>query len=150
MYKSIWLFSLYFFIGFFSDIVLNYLSRQAYAPVSITALKVYFDRPSIKNSVIRDIVSAINAGLTVLVGIVMTMLLSYVIFNFAHPQTLAQLYRFLLLAFFVGYGLDVFIYKTAFFGPTLDPFYKIAGAGFWGAAAFIFSILVAYGFFYFF
>ena len=135
---------LYFFIGFISDIILNYLSRQAYAPPPIKALRVYFDRQSIKNSSVRHIVSAIYAGLTIVVAIVLTMFLSRVIFNFAHPSTLSQLYRFLFLAFVVGYGLDVFIYKTALFGPTLEPFYKIAGAGFWGAAAFIFSILIAY------
>jgi hypothetical protein len=142
MYK---LFLLYFFIGFFSDIILNYLSRQAYAPPAIKALLVYFDRASIKNAVVRDIVSAIYAGLTIVVAIVLTMFLAYVFFDFTHPQTPAQLFRFLLLAFLVGYGLDVFIYKTAFFGPTLTPFYKIAGAGFWGAAAFIFTILLTYG-----
>jgi hypothetical protein len=141
MYKLI---SIYFFIGFISDVVLNYFSRQTYVPVpaSIKALKVYFLRSSIKNSLIRDLVSAINAGLTIVAAIILTMSLSYLIFQFAHPRTLAQLFRFLPIAFAVGYVMDVFIYKTELFGPTLNPFYKIAGAGFWGAMAFIFAILI--------
>jgi len=141
MYKLI---SIYFFIGFISDVILNYFSRQTYVqvPASIKALKVYFLRSSIKNSLIRDLVSAINAGLTIVAAIILTMSLSYLIFQFAHPRTLTQLFRFLLIAFAVGYVMDVFIYKTELFGPTLNPFYKIAGAGFWGAMAFIFAILV--------
>lgn len=141
MYKLI---SIYFFIGFISDVILNYLSRQTYVPTSIKALKVYFLRSSIKNSVIRDLISAINAGLTIAAAIILTMCLSSLIFNFVHPDTLRQLFKFLVIAFPVGYLMDIFIYKTELFGPTLNPFYKIAGAGFWGAMAFIFSILVAY------
>ena len=141
MYKLI---TIYFFIGFISDLILNYLSRQTYVPASIKALKVYFLRSSIKNSVIRDLVSAINAGLTIVAAIILTMCLSSLICNFVHPRTLAQLFKFLLIAFPVGYVMDIFIYKTELFGPTLNPFYRIAGAGFWGAMAFIFSILAAY------
>jgi hypothetical protein len=66
------------------------------------------------------------------------------LFKFYQPHSLPQLSRFILLAFPVGYAMDFFIYKTELFGPTLNPFYKIAGVGFWGAAAFIFSILVNY------
>ena len=141
MYKLI---SIYFFIGFISDLILNYLSRQTYVPASIKALKVYFLRSSIKNSVIRDMVSAVNAGLTIVAAIILTMCLSHLICNFVHPRTLSQLFKFLLIAFPVGYVMDIFIYKTELFGPTLNPFYRIAGAGFWGAMAFIFSILGAY------
>lgn len=146
MYKS--LVSIYFFIGFVSDLVLNYLSRQTYAPASIKALKIYFLRSSIKGAVERIIVSAIIAGLTIVAAILLTIFLSYLLFNFAYPlystkpQYLSELIKFLLLAFVVGYAMDVFIYKTELFGPTLTPFYKIAGAGFWGAAAYIFSIII--------
>ena len=139
MYKLI---GIYFFIGFVSDVLLNYLSRQAYAPPSIKALKIYFLRPSIKNPVLRDLISAINAGLTIAAAIILTMSLSYLIFNFSHPKTLVQLFKFVLIAFPLGYVMDIFIYKTELFGPTLNPFYKLAGAGFWGAMAFIFSIIV--------
>ena len=136
--------SIYFFIGFVADLVLNYLSRQTYAPASIKALKIYFLRSSIKSSGGRILISAVIAGLTIVAAILLTMFLSYLLFNFAYPtyKHLSQLIKFLLLAFLVGYVMDVFIYKTELFGPTLTPFYKIAGAGFWGAAAYIFSIII--------
>lgn len=136
--------ALYFFIGFFSDIILNYLSRQTYAPDSIKALKVYFLRPGINNALVRDIISAANAGLTIVAAILYTMVLTHFVFKFSHPYTVEQLPKFLLVAFPVGYLMDILIYKMEVFGPTLNPFYKIAGAGFWGAMAFIFSILVAF------
>jgi len=135
---------LYFFIGFISDFILNYLSGKSYAPASIKALNIYFKRPGIKNTFVRDMVSAINAGLTIVVAILVTMFLSHWIFKFYHPMSLSELARFLLVAFPVGYVMDILIYKTELFGPSLNPFYKIAGAGFWGAAAFIFSILTGY------
>jgi hypothetical protein len=135
---------LYFFIGFLSDIVLNYLSRQTYAPASIKALKVYFSRPGIKNALMRDTVSATYAGLTIVAALLITMFFAQLIFKFSHPRSLTQLYKFLLLAFPIGYLMDILIYKTELFGPTLNPFYKIAGAGFWGAMAYIFAIIVAY------
>ncbi len=135
---------LYFFIGFFSDIVLNYLSRQTYAPASIKALKVYFFRPGIENAFMRDTVSATYAGLTIVTALLVTMFFSQLIFKFSHPRSLKQLYQFIILAFPIGYLMDILIYKTELFGPTLNPFYKIAGAGFWGAIAYIFAIVVAY------
>ena len=142
MYNS--LVTIYFFIGFVSDLILNYLSRQTYAPASIKALEVYFLRPSIKSPGKRILISAIDAGLTIVVAILLTMLLSYLLLNNAYPtyKRLSELIKFLIIAFIVGYIMDVIIYKTELFGPTLTPFYKIAGAGFWGAAAFIFSIII--------
>jgi hypothetical protein len=93
---------------------------------------------------LRDIVSGINAGLTIVVAILLTMGLSHFIYNFYHPQNITQLLRFFLIAFPLGYVMDIIIYKTELFGSTLNPFYEIAGAGFWGAMAFIFSIIVGY------
>ena len=57
MSYSILLF-IYFFIGFVSDLVLNYASRQSYAPAVIKALKFYFDRKTIKSPALRHVVSA--------------------------------------------------------------------------------------------
>ena len=136
---------IYFFVAFNSDLVLNYLSRQSYAPASIRALKIYFLRQGIKNSTLRNFVSATNAGLTVVLAILITLFLAKVFFNMSHPRSLKELLRFLLIAFPVGYLLDIAIYKTELFGPTLNPIYRIAGAGFWGAMAFIFAILACYG-----
>ena len=133
-----------FAIGFISDLMLNFLSRQSFAPDSIKALKVYFMRQTIKNPHVRDFISAASAGLTVMVALLITMVLSKLVLNFYQPLSFAQLWRFLLIAFPVGYIADIFIYKTELFGPTLNPYYKIAGVGFWGAAAFIFSILLSF------
>lgn len=137
----------YFFIGFISDLLLNYLSRQTYAPPSIKALRVYFQRTAIKNVVVRDFISATNAGLTVVGAILVTVFISLKVFKFYQPHSLSQLFQFLLLAFPVGYVMDILIYKFAVFGPTLNPFYKIAGAGFWGGMSIVFSILVCYAIF---
>lgn len=135
-----------FSIGFISDIGLNYLSRQKYATKQIKALKFYFERKSISGEPERTIISAINAGLTIVVALIITMLLSFILFGFSHPMNLKQLGRFIILAFVVGYALDVLIYKTHLFGKTLDPYYRATGAGLWGALAFIFSILLGYAF----
>jgi len=140
--------SLYFFIGFFSDFILNYLSRQtsSYVPKTVKVLKSYFDRKTIKNAPLRHIVSGINAGLTIVGALLITMLLSKLIFGFIHPKNASQLWRFILIAFCMGYAADILIYKTQLFGDTLNPYYKVAGAGLWGALAFIFSILLSFYF----
>ena len=137
---------LYFFIGFFSDFILNYLSRQtsSYIPKTIKVLEYYFDRKTIKNAPLRHIISGINAGLTIVGALLITMLLSKLIFGFIHPNNVSQLWRFILIAFCTGYAADVLIYKTQLFGDTLNPYYKLAGAGVWGALAFIFSILISF------
>jgi len=135
---------LYFIISFFSDLVLNYLSRQSYAPDTVKALEFYFERKEIKSAVWRAIISGVNAGLTIVGVLLIVMVLYHSVTNHWHPTTPKQLFSFLLLAFPIGWAADVFIYKTQLFGPSLNPYYKIAGAGLWGALAFIFSILVVY------
>lgn len=139
---------LYFFIGFFADLVLNYLSRQTYAPAPVKALEIYFERKEIKSASWRAIISGVNAGLTI-VGVLLIVMGLYKLTSTSstsawHPNTPKQLLYFLLLAFPIGWAADVIIYKTQLFGPSLNPYYKIAGAGLWGALAFIFSILVSY------
>ena len=135
---------LYFFIGFISDLILNYFSRQHYVPAAVKALEFYFDRKNIKPAPWRHFVSAVNAGLTIVAALGVTMVLAYYVMGFLHPRTLQELWQFSAIAFIVGYIMDILIYKTQLFGETLNPFYKIAGAGVWGALAFIFSILAAY------
>jgi hypothetical protein len=140
---------IYFLIGFISDVALNYLSRQSYVPKAIKALEIYFKRKTIKSAFLRDFISAINAGLTIVGALCVTMLISKMLLGFIHPKTVHELWRFVLIAFCVGYLTDVIIYKVQLFGATLDPFYKIAGAGLWGALAFIFSIVVGYAYLHF-
>ena len=140
---------LYFIIGFLADLVLNYLSRQTYAPATVKALEIYFERKEIKSASWRAIISGVNAGLTI-VGVLLIVMGVYKLTLASassttwHPTTPKQLLYFLLLAFPIGWAADVIIYKTQLFGPSLNPYYKIAGAGLWGALAFIFSILVSY------
>ena len=137
---------IYFFIGFLSDLVLNYLSRQSYAPATVKALEIYFERKEIKSASWRAIISGVNAGLTI-VGVLLIVMGLFKLTSSTstwHPTTPKQLLYFLLLAFPIGWAADVIIYKTQLFGPSLNPYYKIAGAGLWGALAFIFSILVSY------
>ena len=135
---------IYFFIGFISDLVLNYLSRQSYAPASVKALEFYFDRKTIKSKPFRDFMSAFNAGITIVAALIVTMLISKTILGFIHPNSFNELRQFVFIAFIVGYATDVIIYKVQLFGKTLNPFYEIAGAGLWGALAFLFSIIVGY------
>ena len=129
-----------FFVGFFSDLVLNILSRIKYSPPSIRALYSYF---KYYDSVI---LTAVYAGLTIISVLILTMIASYTLLGFAEPKNKKQLLELILLSFPFGYIADIIIYKYHIFGKNLDPFYKIAGAGFWGALSLIFSIVVSYFF----
>ena len=42
-----------------------------------------------------------------------------------------------------GRIIDILIDEVKLFGNSLDKYYKEAGAGFWGAMAFIFSIIIS-------
>lgn len=127
-----------FFVAFFSDLVLNILSRFNKSPAAIRALKSYFTHYD------SSILTAIYAGFTVISVLLITILISYFLLGFTEPHNKKQLLKFLLLAFPLGYIADIIIYKYHIFGTTLDPFYKIAGAGFGGAISFLFSLIVSY------
>ena len=126
-----------FVISAFSDICLNFLSRLKISPDSIRALKPYFNKQSI-------LVSAIYAGLTVIIVLIITMLMSKIVFNFFYPTTIKQLILFLILAAPIGYIADAVIYYFQVFGDSLNEYYKKAGVGFWGSAAFVFSIIFSF------
>ena len=119
-----------FFIGFFSDIGLNLMNI-------VPSLKPYF-----KNKTI--IYSALYAGLTILVALLITMLLSFMIFGFLMPLQMEEFYKFIALTAIVGYLADWYIYKAKVFGSDLDQYYKSLGVGFWGSAAFVFSVVTSY------
>jgi len=123
---------LVFAISFFSDIVLNKLSTRY-----ITSLKPYFHNQSILRC-------AFDAGVTVLVGLFLTMFFSYRLFRFLVPTTMKTLFYFCLVAFVIGYLLDKLIYKEKVFGTRLDLYYKTYGAGHLGAFAFLFAIVISY------
>lgn len=127
-----------FIVAACSDVVLNYLSRISVAPKSIRALGDYF-------RVYNPLYAAFNAGITVVIVLLITMGLSYVLMDILYPQTRRELFRFVVLAFLLGFIADVIIDHYRLFGTTLNKFYRIAGAGFWGAMAFVFSIIISYG-----
>jgi hypothetical protein len=119
-----------FIVSFLSDIVLNDLSYF------ITPLRSYFYKQSI-------IKSAFVAGLTVLIALVINILFSYFLFGFSTPSNNNQLIFFTSLAFIIGFVFDALIYKLKIFGNRLYN-YKKVGVGFWGAMAFVFSIVISY------
>jgi hypothetical protein len=123
-----------FAIAFISDIVLNDLSTHFKI---VKSLESYFYKQSI-------IKSAFYAGITVLFALVINMFFSYFLFGFIIPNNFINLIYFSVLAFLIGYILDVLIYKLQVFGNRLNTYYKQMGSGFWGAISFVFAIVISY------
>jgi hypothetical protein len=119
-----------FFIGFFSDIVLNLTNF-------VPSLKSYFKNKTIVGS-------AFYAGLTIVVALLITEAISSMLFGFSIPLQMEQFYKFIVLTAIVGYLADWYIYKAKVFGSDLDQYYKTLGIGFWGSAAFVFSVAASY------
>jgi len=133
--KSIIIFLfLNFVVSFMSDIILNDLSTNFNI---VKPLQPYFYKQSI-------IKTAFDAVMTVLFALIINMLFSYFLFGFVVPNNFTNLIYFCSLAFFIGYVLDVLIYKFKVFGNRLDVYYKKLGAGLWGSLAFVFSIVISY------
>ena len=132
---------IFFIVSSLSDILLNLLSKnqiiEKYNIKIILSLKPYF-----KNKTM--IQSAIYAGLTIIVALFINMLLSKNIFGFYFPKNKNELIKFICIAFPLGYIVDIMIDKFKVFGSDLDLYYKTAGAGLWGALAFVFSIIISY------
>lgn len=128
-----------FLVSFISDIGLNLISRMKSAPPSIKSLLPYF---KYYNSIL---ITAGLAGLTVVSVLLITMFLSYFLLGFTVPvNSTYRLLNFLILAAPIGYIADQFIYKYQIFGTLLNSYYRIAGVGWWGMLAFIFSIIISY------
>jgi len=130
-----------FIISALSDIILNFLSRNSlikeYNLKIILSLRPYFKNKSI-------IKSAIYAGLTIVVALLINILISKNVLGFYIPSNNNELIKFICLAFPLGYAIDIIIDKFKIFGNELDLYYKVAGAGLWGALAFVFSIIITY------
>ena len=133
-----------FIVTFICDLILNFLSRQSFVPRSIKALKSYFDYYN------NITLTGVYASITVIVCYLITALVTFLLFNFYVPTNMNQLYTFLLMATPVGYISDIIIYRAKIFGTQLDPFYKEAGAGLYGALSFIFAIVISFFIFSFF
>ena len=130
-----------FIVSALSDILLNLLSRNSltkdYNLRIILSLKPYFKNKSM-------IQSAVYAGITIIIALLINILISKSILGFYVPRNNIELIKFICIAFPLGYAIDIMIDKFKIFGSTLDLYYKAAGAGLWGALAFVFSIIISY------
>ena len=130
-----------FIVSALSDIILNLLSKNSltkeYNLKIILSLKPYFKDKSM-------IQSAVYAGITIIIALLINMLITKNIFGFCVPRNNIELIKFICIAFPLGYAIDIIIDKFKIFGSSLDLYYKAAGAGLWGALAFVFSIIISY------
>jgi hypothetical protein len=124
---------------------LNDLSKYSKIK-AIKSLSPYFKKKSIVGA-------GIYAGLTIALATILLMILYNAIFNTYLPSaslfkcsstTVMVYFIFFILAYFIGYALDVFIYKMNIF-DDLQTFYKEVGAGNGGALSFIFSLTLSFG-----
>lgn len=127
-----------FVVSFISDIVLNDLSKTNFSQI-ITAIKPYFANKTI-------VESGVYAGLTIVSALIPTMFVFRLFVGQSNwvPHTIRGLLIMLIIAYPIGYIFDIIIDKFKVFGNDLDAYYKIAGAGFWGAVSFEFAIFVTY------
>lgn len=124
-----------FCVSYVSDNVLSDLSK--YTPYkAFTSLAPYFKNKSI-------VVAGIYAGITVAFATILLLLFTHFFLNTYLPVTNSDFAVTILVAYVIGYALDVFIYKMNLF-DNLEPFYKIVGAGNGGALSFIFSLVVSF------
>jgi hypothetical protein len=130
-----------FFVAVFSDLILNFLSSnygsRFHKSAIIKSLQKYFKKRSILKA-------AFDAGLTVVVVLLLCMIFSFFLLGFAVPNNTFQLIQFIIVCFIFGYITDVKIEEWKIFGDDLDKYYKVAGAGFWGALALVFSVVISY------
>ena len=125
-----------FIVGTISDIILNDLSRSNINNKIIKSLEPYF----LTNSIIE---AGIYAGITVVAVIIPVMYVTKYLFNYKVPTTNKQILYTVIVSFILGFIADILIDKLQIFGSSLDNYYKIAGAGLWGAIAISFSALIS-------
>ena len=130
-----------FIVSALSDVSLNLLTRNSltkdYNLKIILSLKPYFKNKSM-------IKCAVYAGITIVIALLINILISKKMLGFYIPHNNTELIKFIGIAFPLGYAIDIIIDKLKIFGNDLDLYYKVAGAGLWGALAFVFSIIISY------
>ena len=130
-----------FIVSALSDVSLNLLSRNSltkdYNLKIILSLRPYFKNKSM-------IKCAVYAGVTIVIALLINMLITKNVLGFFIPHNINELIKFIGIAFPLGYAIDIIIDKLKIFGNDLDLYYKTAGAGLWGALAFVFSIIISY------
>lgn len=133
-----------FCVAYVSDNVLNDLSKYSKVK-AFNSLSQYFKKKSIVGA-------GVYAGLTVAFATIILMILFNIVFNTYLPNsssfkyfssTFMVYFIFFILAYFIGYTLDVFIYRMNIF-DNLQPFYREVGAGNGGALSFLFSLIVSF------
>jgi ABC-type bacteriocin/lantibiotic exporter with double-glycine peptidase domain len=131
-------------VAYVSDNVLNDLSKYSKVK-AFTSLSPYFKKKSIVGA-------GVYAGLTIAAATIILMILYKVIFNTYLPNTSSHhlfsstfmvYFIFFILAYFIGYAMDVFIHRMNVF-DDLEPFYSEVGAGNGGALSFIFSLTLSF------
>lgn len=122
-----------FVVAFICDVILNDLSRRTKVLASI---KPFYDSGAITKL-------AIYSGIIISGATITLMLLFFVLFKKYLPTNMFEILIFFLMAYVVGYVLDVFIDKTELLGKSIKPFYKEFGSGNSGAIAFIFMLVVS-------
>lgn len=134
-----------FCVAYVSDNVLNDLSKYSKIK-AFKSLSPYFKKKSIVGA-------GIYAGLTVAVATILLMIIYNMIFNTYLPNTTSFHYSlstlmvyfiFFIIAYLIGYAMDVFIYKMNIF-DNLHTFYNEVGAGNGGAISFLFSLILSFG-----
>jgi len=119
-------------IAFFSDIILNILSRHIKL---FYTLKPYFENKSMFKA-------AFYALLTVIIIVGIIMKIFQIFYDKYLPETHKEIFIYLLLSFIVGYVGDILIYKLNIF-PRLKTYYRVVGKGLWGAIAIVFTVFMS-------
>jgi len=119
-----------------ADVVLNDMSRYSDNEI-MKSLQLYFREKSI-------VEAAVYAGITVVAVVLMIMYVTKKVYGFHVPVTNNQLLYSVIVSFVLGFVADIVIDKLKIFGSTLDEYYRIAGAGLWGALAIVMSVIVSY------
>jgi hypothetical protein len=124
-----------FCVSYVSDNVLNDLSKYTHIK-EFTSLAPYFKSKPI-------VVAGIYAGITISLATILLLIFTQQFFNTYLPTTNLEFAATILIAYVIGYGLDVFIYKMNIF-DNLQLFYKTVGAGNSGALSFVLSIIISF------
>lgn len=124
-----------FCVSYVCDNVLNDLSKYTQYK-AFTSLAPYFKNKSI-------VVAGIYAGITVAFATTFLLIFNRIFLNTYFPTTNSDFVVMILVAYVIGYVLDVFIYKMNIF-DNLQPFYKTVGAGNGGALSFLFSLIISF------
>ncbi len=120
-------------IGFFSDIIINILTK--YNISYLKSLKPYFENKTM-------FTAAFYALLTVLIIVGFVIELFNLIYDKYLPETRNEYIIFIIITFVIGYLSDIIINRVNIF-PKLKEYYKDVGEGLWGGLAILFSVIIS-------